>query len=218
VNLLLSTVSNSDMDILTRTILPYILLYKYWALFFFTFLSSLAVPVPAGTLLIASAGFASQGYFNLTVLWLVAASANVLGDNIGYWIARIYGEKFFDRFSWTRRILNSQDSKVVLGKLKEHPGAIVFVSRFEVMATLSVNAVSGLSRVPYRKYLFYEVTGSMVSTAFYGTVGFLFGDSWQVVNSLIGNFSIIVFLVLIGLVLLFWKKMIKKWRREELKE
>jgi len=203
------------MDFLAQTILPYILIYKYWALFFFTFLSSLAVPIPAGTLLVASAAFASQHYFNIWILLLVAVVANILGDNICYWVALHYGEKFFDRFGFSRRILNSKDFTLIRARIKERPGAIIFVSRFEVMATLSVNVICGLSGVSWRRFMFFEVTGSMASVVFYGMLGYIFGDSWQVVNNLIGNFSIVLFLAIIISMMLFWKKMMKKLSAEE---
>jgi membrane protein DedA with SNARE-associated domain len=49
-------------------------------------------------------------------------------------------------------------------------------------------------------------------------IGYLFGDSWQAVNNLIGNFSIIVFIILIGAVILFWKKIMGNLSTEHLLE
>ncbi len=203
------------MDFIAQTILPYILIYKYWALFVLTFLSSLAIPIPAGTLLIASSAFASQGYFNFFIILLVAIVASIIGDNICYWVIRIYGRRVFDRFAFTRKIMNSENSLLIQKKMQQQPGFVVFISRFEAIATLSVNALCAISEVPYRKYLLFEILGSVGYVAFYGTLGYVFGDSWEAVNKLIGNFSIIVFIILIGSGLLFWKRMIKKLKKEE---
>jgi membrane-associated protein len=198
------------MDFLARTILPFILLYKYVALFLLTFLSSLAIPIPAGTLLVASAAFASQGYFNIWILFPVAMIANMCGDILSYWIARTYGEAIFDRFRFTRRILNSKDFQLIMTRIKERPGMIIFLSRFEVMATLSVNAVCGISNVPFKRYLSYEIPGVICGVLFYGILGYVFGDSWETVNNLIGNFSIVIFIALLASLLLFWKKIMRK--------
>ena len=83
------------MSFLIQFILPYILLYKYIALFVITFLASIALPIPAGGLLVASAAFASQGYFNIVKVIIVVIIANVLGDNVCYWLTRIFGIKIF---------------------------------------------------------------------------------------------------------------------------
>ena len=197
------------MDFLAQTILPYVLLYKYWALFFMTFLSSLAIPIPAGTLLVASAAFASQGYFGIVPVLLVVIIANIIGDNICYWLARRYGRQIFDYFNFTRKIIESKNFRLIEAKLRQRPGLVIFVTRFEAIATLSTNVICGMSHVPYKRFLVFEVIGAIGDALLYGMVGYLFGDSWQAVNNLIGNFSIIVFIILIGCVILFWKKIMK---------
>jgi membrane-associated protein len=206
------------MDFLAQTILPYILLYKYWALFIITFLSSLALPIPAGTLLVASSAFASQGYFNIIIVLVVVIVANIIGDNISFWIARLYGKRVFDYFKFTRKIIESKNFKLIEAKISERPGFVIFISRFEAIATLSVNAVCGMSTLSYRRFLVFEAIGAIADGLLYGMIGYLFGDSWQAVNNLIGNFSIIVFIILIGAVILFWKKIMGNLSTEHLLE
>lgn len=195
------------MDFLAQTILPYILLYKYWALFFFTFLSALAIPIPAGTLLVASAAFASQHYLNFFFILIVAAAANIIGDTICYWVFRLYGHRILDRFAFTRKILRSKNFRLIEAKIRQRPGFVIFISRFESLANLSVNIVCGLGKVSYRRYIVFEAMGAMADATLYGSIGYIFGDSWEAVNNLIGNFSIIVFVILIVCIILFWKKL-----------
>ncbi len=206
------------MDAFAQTILPYILLYKYWALFIVTFLSSLAIPIPAGTLLVASSAFASQGYFNIIIVLVVVIVANIIGDNICFWISRLYGRRIFERFSFTRKVLDSKNFRLIEAKIKQRPGFVIFISRFEAIATLSVNIVCGLSGVSYQRYMVFEAIGAVGDALLYGMVGYIFGDSWEAVNNLIGNFSIIVFVVLIGCVILFWKRIMKNLSTEHLLE
>ncbi len=208
------------MDALAQTILPYILLYKYSALFVITFLASLALPIPAGTLLVASAAFASQGYFNIVVLIGVVIVANIAGDNILFWLARLYGKKVLYRIGFMRKILTSKNFTLIEDSISDRPGFVIFISRFEVIATLTVNLICGLGKVSYRKFMIYETLGAFVDAFFYGMIGYLFGDSWQAVNNLIGNFSILFFLAIALAVAIFWKKIInnlnKKARHREI--
>lgn len=202
------------MDYLAQAILPYVLLYKYWALFIITFLASLALPIPAGTLLVASSAFAVQGYFNIVVVISVVIVANILGDNVLYWLARLYGKKVLSKIGFFRKIISSRNFQLVEKRIAERPGFIIFISRFEVIATLSVNLICGMGKVSYRKFMLYETIGAFFDALFYGMIGYLFGDSWQAVNSLIGNFSIVFFVALALAIALFWKKIIKKLGRE----
>jgi membrane-associated protein len=147
---------------------------------------------------------------------LVVIVANIIGDNISYWLARLYGKRIFDYFGFTRKIINSKNFKLVEAKIKERPGFVIFISRFEAIATLSVNAVCGMGGVSYRRFMIFEAIGAVCDAVLYGMIGYLFGDSWEAVNNLIGNFSIIIFIVLIGCVILFWKRIMKNLSTEEL--
>jgi membrane-associated protein len=202
------------MSFLAQTILPYILLYKYFALFIITFLGSLALPIPAGTLLVASAAFASQGYFNIYVILAVVIGANMLGDNICYWLARWYGKRFLKKIG-LRRVIESKNFKLIERGIAEKPGLIIFISRFEVIATLSVNIICGLGQVPYKKFLLFESIGAFADSFVYGMIGYLFADSWQAVNNLIGNFSIAIFLLIAVGMVFFWKKIMSRLSTEQ---
>lgn len=206
------------MEFLAQTILPYILIYKYWALFVLTFLSCLALPIPAGTLLLASAAFASQGYLSLWGIIVVSILATIAGDNMSYWIVRLYGHKILDRFAFTRKIIHSKNFVMVGKSIQKRPGFVIFISRFEVIATLAVNVMSGLSAVRFRKFLLYEVLGAIAYIFFYATLGYVFGDSWEAINKLVGNFAIIIFIILVAIALLFWKRLLKKLKGEEIKD
>lgn len=184
------------MNAIAQTLLPYILLYKYGALFVVTFVASLAVPIPAGLLLVATSAFASQGYFNITIVIAVVIIANVMGDTLCYFVARYYGRKWLSGIGF-RRLLNSKAFESIEVRFRKHPGLIIFVSRFEAFATLSVNLLSGLSDVPYLKFALYEGLGAFVDAFVYGMVGYIFGDSWEAVNTLLGRFFLVVILVIV---------------------
>ena len=195
------------MSFLIQFILPYVLLYKYIALFVITFFASIALPIPAGGLLVASAAFASQGYFNILKVIIVVIIANVLGDSVCYWLTRIFGIKILYFFGF-RKMLSSKNFKIVEKRIQDKPGFIILISRFDVITSLLVNFISGVSKVSFRKFMFFEGIGAVLETTFYAMIGYLFGDSWQVVNNLIGNFSIVFFIALALFFFLFWRKII----------
>ncbi len=198
------------MSFLAQAILPYILLYKYWAIFVITFLASLAIPIPAGTLLMASAAFASQGYFSIATLLLVVMLANIAGDNISYWLARLYGEKTLSKIKFFNKIISSKNFIIVEKNIAKRPGLVIILSRFEVISTLTINIICGLGKSTYKKFMIYEIIGTLISVLFYALIGYSFGDSWQAINKLIGNFSILFFLLLALGISLFGKKILKK--------
>ena len=198
------------MDFLAQAIIPYILLYKYWALFVVTFLASFAIPIPAGTLLMASSAFASQGYFKISTLLLVIIFANILGDNASYWIARLYGKKLLSKISFIQKILSSKNFVIIEKNISKQPGLVIIISRFEVISTLTINLICGLGKAKYKKFILFEAIGTFFSVLFYAIIGYSFGNSWQVINNLIGNFSILFFLLVALAISLFGKKIIAR--------
>jgi len=193
------------MNSLVDLVLPYILLYKYLAIFCVTLIAALAFPIPPGTLLMASSAFASQGY--LSFFWVVVFGSlgNIVGDNIGYWLARYYGKQVLIKLGF-RKMLESDNYMKVEQRFKRRPGLIIFITRFEVFANLAVNILSGLSKVPYRKYLFFEVTGEVVQVLLYCSIGYLVGDNWQLISKSINQLFLLLLFVVILFIVVFWRK------------
>ena len=194
------------MNIIFQALISYILLYKYTSLFVISFLAAFIVPIPSGNVLMVSSGFASVGYFNIFFVIIISIIGNILGDNLGYWLARNYGREVLSRFGF-KKLLNSNNFKIIESKFNQHPGFIVFISRFEVVSTLSMNLLSGVSKTNYKKYFIYESLGSIVQVCFFSFMGYFFADSWQSINTTIGR-VVLVFVLLFILFMIFWGKKI----------
>ncbi len=197
------------MDFIVQNIIPYLVLYKYLTIFIISFFAAFIIPIPSGNILMIASGFASVGYFNIFWIIIISIIANILGDNLGYWVARKYGEDVLFRIGF-RRILRSKGFKNIEDKFNKHPGFLIFASRFEVLSTLSVNLLSGISKTSYKKYLKHEVLGSISQVCVYSFIGYFFADSWESVNTTIGKVSLVCGLVLIVLILSFSRKSIMK--------
>lgn len=193
------------MNFITQTLLPFVLLYKYGALFVVTFLSSFFLPIPPGSLIMASAALAHAGYFNIWIVFVVAVLGNITGDNAGYWIARRYGKDVLSRIGF-RKVLASQKYKAIEARVIARPGFIIFISRFEVFANLAVNLITGLGKLSYRKFITYQIAGEIAQVALYGSIGYFFGVNWEALSKTVGDVIFILFGLLVILAVVFWKK------------
>jgi membrane protein DedA with SNARE-associated domain len=193
------------MNALIQHIVPYLLIYKYVSVFLIAFLAAVIVPVPSGSVLMMFAYFASWGYIN--IVWVVVLSilGNIAGDNLGYFLAESYGRKTLSRIGF-RKVLESENFKTIERKFKKRPGLIIFVTRFEVVSTLSANLLAGISNVTYKKYLLYEILGTISQVLLYAGIGYFFGDNWEYINKLIGKGILGVVCLLILLFFVFRKK------------
>jgi len=202
------------MNFIIQNIIVFVFLYKYVALFLISVIAASIIPIPSGSVLMAASAFASEGYLNFWVIIIISIIANILGDNISYWMARFYGEKIFSKIGF-RRIIKSKTFNLIEKKFREKPGLIILASRFEVISTLSVNLLSGIGKVKYKKYLIHESIGSILQVCFYGSIGYLFGYNWQSANSIIGKILIVIALILLIIFLNFRSKITKRLRKNK---
>jgi membrane-associated protein len=194
------------MNAIVQFVLPYVLLYKYWALFGVTFVAALILPIPPGTLIMGVSALASQGKFSFALVLIAAISGNILGDTVGFFLARKYGKRTLEKIGF-KKILASSHYRKIQTQVRKRPGFIIFISRFEVFANLSVNIIAGLGKIPYRKYAMYQIPGEILQVSLYGTLGYIFGNSWQSVNTIVGKITLALVLITILILVIFWKRL-----------
>lgn len=187
--------------------------YGYEGLFISSFLSALAIPIPAYIALAGMGALAAQGYFNIYVVLGVALIANVLADLTGYSLARKYGEETMKKLGFGR-VLRSKPFHTFEKYINEFPQAIIFITRMITEAGPVVNVLSGLSRVPKRTFIIYDIIGEACYVLLFGLAGYFLGDAWK--NNADFIYKGVAVLVTFGLmlgVLQFLNHRIKKSQR-----
>jgi len=169
------------MSSIFALLLSYLLIYRYALLAGVMFASGI-VPLPVSTLLIAAGAFASQGYFSLTLLLVVATSANVAADFALYLIARRFGPpvlRFFkiDRSRHTERLENY---------LREHAGPAIFLTRLVGGLDVAGTILAGLSGVSAGFFVTFDLLGNAVGVGWVLFLGYFFGAYWQQISNSVG--------------------------------
>jgi membrane protein DedA with SNARE-associated domain len=131
-------------------------------LFVVIMLESFGVPLPGETALIAFGVLASEGHYPIVSVIAIAATAAIIGDNLGYWLlGRVGGRALFRRWGWLRRY-----SDRVLPRaerlMARHGGKTVFFGRFVAVLRVATAAVAGLAHMPWWRFFFWNATGGIV--------------------------------------------------------
>lgn len=176
------------MEAFFQDALSYLLLYKYAALFLITFLAAFALPLPSTTSLMTAAGFASQGYMNVSLVIFWATLGNVVADNLAYLVARHWGAAVFEKIGI--KVTKSPVISFVTERLQEHSRGIIFWSRFEVILTITVNILNGIARSDYRQFFLYGFLGELAQVTFFVSIGYFFGGSLLATASFFGEFTL----------------------------
>ena len=188
------------MSFILETLVPLVLVYKYWALFLVCFFASLALPLPAATSLVAMSVFSASGYVNLSCTLLAAFVGYVLGDCLGFFLARYYGPRVL-KIKGLRRIAEYRYYLEAEQYVKKHPRLTIFLSRFVTVAGPVVNILAGLSDISFKKFLVYDVVGEGLDVLLFGLGGYFFGDQLQSYGS---SLTLAEFAIVILTFLTYW--------------
>jgi membrane protein DedA with SNARE-associated domain len=164
---------------LLASITSFIEANSQWALlamFALLTLESFGLPLPGETALIACGVLASQGALPIVWVIVVAILAAVIGDNLGYWVARRGGQKLLARYRLTRRYA---EQYLPRGErfFAKHGGKAVFLGRFVAVLRVTAAWCAGLSRMDWWRFLAWNAAGATVWATGVGLVAYYLGDA-----------------------------------------
>ncbi len=165
--------------------------YGYAVLFVGVFLENLGIPVPGETVLLAAGFFAKQGTLRLSIVIPCAIVAAIFGDNFGYWIGRRGGRKFIERYG--KYIgLSAKRLTGVEAYFRKHGPHTIFTARFISGLRVVAALAAGVTHVPWPTFLLYNAAGAVAWATAMGFLGFLFGQSWPLLEHWVGRAGLVV--------------------------
>ncbi|HEX8709154.1 MAG TPA: DedA family protein [Pyrinomonadaceae bacterium] len=189
------------MDIL-ETIKHFFISYGYWTVFVGVMLENAGLPVPGETILLAAGFFAADGHFNLALVMLIAMSGAIIGDNIGFAIGHHYGRGFLLRFGkyfflTPRRLVHINDF------FERHGNKTILIARFVTGLRVFAAIFAGASEMRWRVFLFYNAVGAVLWAIAISLVGYLFGNSWPMLEKWVGRSGLFILLagIITGIIL-----------------
>jgi membrane protein DedA with SNARE-associated domain len=131
---------------------------------------------------------------------LVATSATILGDNIGYGVSRWGGRRLVDRI--TNRFGGAEKLKKAEALSNRWGGAGIFLSRWLITVLGPwINITSGLSCYPWAKFAIWVVLGKIFWVMLYVLLGYTFSDRVQYLAEILGNFAWFILGVFVAILL-----------------
>ena len=161
--------------------------------------------LPGDSLLFAVGALAAvdtSGTLNAPLCFVLLAAAAVLGNTLNYSIGRAIGPP---AFSGRYRLLKVEYLHRTEAFFKRYGGMAVALSRFMPIIRTFAPFVAGVGRMPYARFLGYNLVGGILWVALFLWGGYLFGNI-PVVKQNFGIVTIAIICVsLIPLVVTFFR-------------
>ncbi|MFD4929690.1 VTT domain-containing protein [Peribacillus butanolivorans] len=202
--------------------------HSYLILFIGIFLELMALPI-SGEFLMSYAGyFVFQGTMNYPLALLTVFVAGGAGITVTYWIGKAGGYKLIEKYGKYIHLGPERYKKV--SAWFERSGSKLLVFAYFIPGIRHFTGyISGISRMPFRKFIIPAYTGSFLWGFCFITLGKVLGPHWEAFHHSASKYFII-FIIIFGVLLVgyftyrFYKVQIKnffihliKWLTNRLK-
>lgn len=133
--------------------------------------------IPGETAILLGGVLAQQGRVALWTVILVACLGAVIGDQIGYFIGRRYGEQFLNKVP--DRILDDKKIKASQVYVRRLGSKAIILGRWTAALRALVPGIAGMSHMPYRQFLAANVFGGCGWAVAVAFAGYAAGGSYK---------------------------------------
>ena len=161
--------------------------YGLFLLFVLVAMESAGVPLPGETALVAAGVLASRGDMDIVAVIAVAATAAIVGDNVGYWAGRLGGRKLLQRWGPLER----HASRVLPWSERffaRHGPKTIFLGRFVAVLRVTAAWLAGISKMHWWLFFVWNAAGGICWAIAVGLVAYFAG---QAAAEAIGRYGLI---------------------------
>jgi membrane protein DedA with SNARE-associated domain len=198
-----------------HSLFPHIPHYGYVLVFIVAFLNNLGVPLPGETILLGAGFVLGKTAGSLWQPMVAGTAACFLGGICAFWLGRRLGQGGLEKIYWLH--LTSERMKWPERFFKQHGDKTVFIARFIFLfPPVVVNLLAGMSKMSWRTFLLYNLTGSAAYSTTYTLIGYFFGKKWKQLADWLGPTGLYLIIAGLGIVVLgvlFRRSLFTWWKK-----
>lgn len=131
--------------------------------------------LPGETAAVLGGVLASQHHLQLWLILLLVIAAAIIGDTVGYQIGRHFGSRILQIPLLQKRRPQLDRARDLLAR---KGGSAVFLGRFTAFFRAVMPALAGLSHMPYRRFLAFNIAGGTLWGAAVVLAGYFAGNAY----------------------------------------
>jgi membrane protein DedA with SNARE-associated domain len=171
---------------------------SYWIVFISGVLEAtifIGLFIPTGILIVVYGFVAYNGYITGSNVIAVAILGAIVGDIVNYAFGRYHLKKYQVQNIQKVEKIFKKKNYLDHGKVffEKHGGKSVFLGRFIGMVRPFISFISGTAKMPFKKFMYFNIFGAIVWVIFYFSVGYLFASSAARLSEMLGAIGDISF-------------------------
>lgn len=174
-------------------------------------LENIFPPIPSEVILPLAGFSAAQGTFTLAgaIFWTTLGSVlgALLAYGLGAWLGADRVRALFNRVP----LMKVEDFDKAEGWFTRHGRSSVFFGRMVPVVRSLISIPAGVARMNILLFLLLTTSGSLIWNSIFVVGGYLLGDQWQRIESVVGWFSNVVVALIVVAVAVF---LVRRWRQD----
>lgn len=167
-----------------QTILVAMPIIKYGLIFLLTIIEGPLVAMIAGL-------FASLGFINLIVAYLVILAGDLVSDSLYYSIG------FWGREKWIKKygrfvLLDRAKLHKFETLVRYHAAKVLVIGKLTHLAGVPILLAAGLAKIPYKKFIWYDMLATLPKSLAFLLLGFYFGGLAGAIGSYLEYGTLII--------------------------
>jgi membrane protein DedA with SNARE-associated domain len=158
--------------------------------------------LPGESLVVIGGFYAARGQLDLRVLTVIVSVGAILGYCLGFELGRgLDRARILHLGRWVG--LRERHFHKAETFFTQYGGRTVLIGRFTWVLRAFGALVAGSSKMPYRRFLFYNALGGILWSVGFLLLGYFVGASWPIIVRWIGRTDVFlgIILILVGEVL-----------------
>lgn len=197
--------------------------WGYAAIFGIVVLGNLGLPVPEEGVLLLAGYLVWTGRLRFVPVVIVGVLSAALGDNLGYWFGRHYGQAAIRRYGH-KLLITSVRLERARRFVARYGSFGVFVARFVPGLRFMAGPLAGSAGLPFLKFFIANLLGGLVYVPLSVLIGYLLGqglgDTLRTIERSVGRVEhfALVLLVLAAIVIIIWRALSSRKLRRRYSE
>ncbi|MEU9509513.1 DedA family protein [Micromonospora sp. NPDC048170] len=142
-------------------------------------LESIIPPIPSEIVLAMAGYLASEGRFNVVLVWAAATVGSLAGALVLYWLGAAAGEDRLKRWLDRLPLVDLDDLEKADRWFERHGRWAVLFGRMMPVVRSLISVPAGANRMPLPEFVAFTTLGSGVWNALFVGLGYALGSRWQ---------------------------------------
>jgi membrane protein DedA with SNARE-associated domain len=149
---------------------------SYLGFFLFIALTGCGLPIPEEAAIVVAGVLSSQNQLDWHIAFAVCLAGAVVGDTCMYAIGYRWGHGIFTSHPRFAKLFASENEQQFQKAVEAHALKVMLLARFLVGIRAPVYVMTGVVRLPFRRFLVYDVISAALVVAVVFGLSYLFGE------------------------------------------